>query len=458
MSKKSLPLFLNQIESIKFMSACDRALDSSDPGTGKTRVQIELFASRRSRGGGKALVIAPKSLLRSAWQDDFAKFAPHIRTSVATAEKRAKAFAEDADVYITNTDGVKWLAEQKPKFFKDFDTLIIDEISMFKHRTSQRSRALNKIKKHFQYRYGLTGTPNANSITDIWSQIFVLEDGKRLGTSFIQFRNSVCTPTQVGPQPNMVKWTDRPGAEEAVAMLLSDMVVRHKFEECIDIPDNHEYCVPFHMPPKQEKVYRRMERDQIALLDSGQIVSTVNAVGVLTKLMQISSGATYTDSGHSVIDTARYELIADLVEQRTNSIVFFNWTHQRDAIIEELKKRDITYVVVDGTTSARDRKEAVDMFQSGYYRVFLGHPQSVAHGLTLTRATATIWASPTHNLEHYMQGNKRAYRAGQTQKTETIVIIAQGTVESKVYERLTEKGEKQTSMLEMLKELFNETK
>lgn len=464
------PLFKHQITSIEFMKTHPCVLDTSDPGTGKTRVQIELFSMQRKQGGGAALVIAPKSLLRSAWQDDFKKFAPHIHTVIAPADKRKEAFAQDADVYITNTDATKWLADQPASFFKKFDTLIIDEISLFKHRTSQRSKALNKIKKHFRQRYGLTGTPNANSITDIWHQVYILDDGQRLGRSFFQFRNSVQIPEQVGPQPNMLQWTDKPGAELAVSHLLADITVRHKFEECIDIPENHTYSVPYHMSAKQTKIYQQMEKDAITMLDSGRIISTVNAAGVMTKLLQIASGASYSEEGtgntplqakaadalgYAPIDSGRYELVADLVEQRQHSVVFFNWTHQRDELIAEFEKRGITYTVIDGNTTDKNRKESVDRFQAGFYRVLLAHPQSAAHGLTLTKGTATIWASPTSNLELWLQGNRRIYRAGQTQKTETIVIIAPGTIEEKVFQRLQDKDVKQTNMLEMLKELFN---
>lgn len=468
-SQTALPLFAHQISSVKAMSVADRVLDASDPGTGKTRVQIELFSMRRKRGGKAALVIAPKSLLRSAWQDDFEKFAPHIITSVATAADRDKAFAKSADVYITNTDAVNWLAKQKPVFFARFDTLIVDEISSFKHKTSARSKALNRIKKHFQKRYGLTGTPNTNSITDIWNQIFVLDDGKRLGKAFFQFRSAVCTPTQVGPQPNMVQWQDKENSEQIVGHLLKDMIVRHKFEECLDIPENHTYSVPYHLPPKQRKIYNQMEKDAIALLDSGRTISAINAAGVMTKLLQISSGASYSDagSGNSLItaaaadaigyvpiDNGRYELVADLVEQRAHSVVFFNWKHQRDRLKKEFDARGITYVVIDGSTSYKNRKDAVDHFQAGFYRVLLAQPQSAAHGLTLTKGTATIWASPTYNLEHFLQGNRRIYRAGQTQKTETIVIVAPDTVEEKVLKKLQDKEVRQISMLELLKELF----
>lgn len=452
------PLFQHQGASIKFMMMRDRVLDASDPGTGKTRVQIELFRMRRLRGGGKALVIAPKSLLRSAWQDDFLKFAPDMTTVVCPAEKREQMFAQEADVYITNTDATKWLAKQPAKFFQQFDTLIIDELSAFKHHTSQRSKALNKIKKHFSKRYGLTGTPNSNSITDIWHQMFVLDDGQRLGRSFYQFRNAVCEPQQVGPQPNMLQWHDKPGAENVVANLLVEAIVRHKFEECIDIPANHTYSVPYHMSPKQAKAYQQMERDAITMLNDGKVITTVNAAGVMTKLLQIASGASYFEGlegdDYASIDNGRYELVSDLVEQRDHSVVFFNWTHQREELIKEFKKRGITYAVIDGNTSDKARKEAVDLFQSGFYRVLLAHPQSAAHGLTLTKGTATIWASPTYNLEHFLQGNRRIYRAGQTQKTETIVVLAPGTVEDKVYAKLQEKDARQGNMLELLKELF----
>ena len=430
--------------------------------TGKTRVQIELFAARRAAGGGAALVVAPKSLLRSAWEDDFKKFAPHITVSVATAEKREQAFAVPADVYVINTDGVNWLVKQDAKFFKRFDTLIIDELSAFKHHTSGRSKAMNKVKKRFKFRYGLTGTPNSNTITDLWHQMFILDDGQRLGTSFYQFRNSTQTPEQVGPQANMLKWTDKPGAEIAVGGMIQDMVVRHKFEECIDIPANHEYSVPYHMTPKQAKLYQQFEKNAVAALSSGKVISALNAAGVMTKLLQIASGASYSEGlegeDYVSIDTARYELVADLADQRDHSVVFFNWQHQKEHLIEEFKKKGLTYAVIDGSTSDKQRKEAVDLFQQGFYRVLLAHPQSAAHGLTLTKGTATIWASPTYNLEHWLQGNRRIYRAGQTQKTETIVVLAPGTVEDKVFQKLSDKNVRQSNMLSFLQEMFDDYK
>lgn len=451
--KKHYPLYDHQQKSVDFFLETNIGFDTSDPGTGKTRVQIELVAERRAKGSGCALVIAPKSLLRSAWANDFEKFAPHLKTVVATAKNREKAFDEHADVYITNTDATRWLIKQKPSFFKKFDILIIDEVADFKHRTSQRSKAAKKIAKFFRYKYGLTGTPNSNTITDIWHQIYILDNGERLGKSFSKFRASVCHPTQAGPSPNMVKWEDKPGAEQAVGTIITDITMRHKLEDCLDIPTNNMYTLPYQMSKAQIKSYKQMQDMAITQLEDGTIASAVNAAGVITKLLQIASGSTYTEDGkYTLVDTGRYELVADLVEQRPHSVVFFNWIHQRDQLITEFKKRGLTHVLIDGSVSDDNRAKAVEEYQAGFYRVLLAHPKSAAHGLTLTRGVATIWASPTYNLEHFVQANRRIYRASQTKKTETIVILADGTIESTVYKKLQAKDEKMANLLDILKE------
>jgi len=452
----TIPLFEHQKKSLEHLKKNNITLDASDPGTGKTRTQIEAYAAHRRNGGNCALVVAPRSLLRSAWQQDFLRFAPWIRTSVATAATRVKAFEQEADVYIINTDGVNWLAKQPKAFFAKFDTLIIDEISTFKHHTSNRSKSLGKIKQYFPRRYGLTGTPNTNGITDVWNQLYILDNGKRLGTSFYHFRQTVCTAEQRGPGAAMVKWVDRPGAEDAVGKLIADITIRHKFEDCIDIPPNHQYSVPYFMPPTQEAAYKTMEQSALIKWASGEITSAVNAAGVTTKLLQIASGAVYNENGtYTLVDSERYELVVDLVSKRKHSVVLFNWAHQKNELIKQFEASGITYVVVDGDTPDADREEAVRRFQSGFYRVFLGHPKSVAHGLTLTKGTTTIWASPTYNLEYWLQGNKRIYRAGQTERTETIVLLAQDTIESRVFARMTDKNKRQTSLLDLLQEEFN---
>lgn len=293
----------------------------------------------------------------------------------------------------------------------------------------------------------MTGTPNGNSITDVWHQVFILDDGQRLGKSFYAFRDSVCSPKQVGP--NAMKWTDKEGAEEAVFGLLSDIVIRHKFEDCTDIPPNHTYSVEYDLSSKQLKAYAELEATQMLILQKQEILA-INAAAVATKLLQVSSGSVYGGDGkHVTVDTTRYELVLDLVEQRQHSFVLFLWKHQRDALVAEAQKRGVSYAVIDGETSDVDRQRLVEAYQAGRYQVMFGHPKTVAHGVTLTRGTATIWASPTYDLELFAQGSKRQHRIGQTQKTETIVIVAKGTIEEKVWEILEGKNKRMRNLLDL---------
>lgn len=449
-------LYRHQVQSLEFFRTRPRVFDASDPGTGKTRVAIESFAERRKRGGGAALIVAPRTILGSAWRAEFRKFAPSLGTSIATAEKRVEAFHVDADAYLINHDGIKWIQEQikRDKNFlkhRNIDTLIVDESGAFKRPESQRSKAMRKVAKLFEHREIMNGTPNPNSVLEIWHQMMILDDGQRLGDSYYAFRMATCTPKQVGPSAHMVKWLDKEGAQEAIAKLIEDITIRHKFEECLDIPENFTYQVPYELSAEQRRAYEQMRKEQMMVVKE-QLVTAVNAAVVATKLLQVASGAVYTEAGEWVlVDTERYELVLDLIEQRKYCVVFFLWQHQKEYLINEARKRGITFGVLDGTVSSdREREETVRYFQGGLYRVIFAHPASAAHGLTLTKGTTTIWASPTYNLDHFLQGNKRIYRAGQTEKTETILIIAQDTIEERVYNALMDKKVRMEDLLTML--------
>jgi SNF2 family DNA or RNA helicase len=151
------------------------------------------------------------------------------------------------------------------------------------------------------------------------------------------------------------------------------------------------------------------------------------------------------------VHEARYDLVMDLVEERAASIVAFNYTHERDYLIEQAEKRKISYGVIDGSVPTKMRTEIVEGMQSGALRVVFGQPASMSHGLTLTRAKTVIWCSPTYNAEHYVQFNARIYRKGQNEKTEIIRIAAKDTWEPHVYKKLGVKVENMEQLLSLLK-------
>ena len=392
-------------------------------------------------------MLGTKSILTAAWANDFKKFEPTLKVSVAYAKNRKEAMSVEADAYITNHDAVKDLLKYPPKFWAKFDTLIIDESTAMKHHTSQRSKAVAKLIKYFKYRSCMSGTPTSNGICDIWHQVYLLDNGKRLGSSFFGFRSATCVPEQTGPSAQHVKWVDKPGIEDAVISLISDICIRHKFEDCVDIPENHKYSLTTTLSSKHWKIYEQLEEESLAIIGKTS-VTAINGAVLAQKLLQAASGAVYDDSGgYSAIANDRYELVLDLVEERQHSIVFYQWDHQLDELVKEAKARKLTFEVWDS-----DKPWLEAEFQAGKYQVLFAHPQSAGHGLTLTKGTATIWASPTYNLEHFLQGFKRVHRIGQTERTETIVIVAEGTIDEKVWEALQGKKIRMDALFEALKE------
>lgn len=412
--------------------------DMSDAGTGKTAVRIWAFAARRRAGGGCLLVLAPRTLLRVAWFNDFAKFAPDMVCSVATAANRDAALSVDADVYITNHDAVKDLAKRPASWWAKFSDLVIDESTAFKHSTSQRSKAALKISrmKVFKNKALLTATPTSNGICDIHHQVLLLDGGKRLGPSFFAFRNSVCTPQQIGNNERAIKWHDKDGAEEAVFGLLGDITIRHNRDECVDIPPTHTWHVPYEMPAKQRKVYQQMEEAALLTLGKSKLTA-INAAAVATKLLQIASGAVYDNDGkYHLIDDSRYELIMDMAEARKHPLVFFYWKHQRDLLTQAAEKRGMRFCVLDGEASDRERTSMMLSYQRGDFDIMFAHPKSAAHGLTLTTGNSIIWSGPTYDLEWFKQGSLRQARIGQKHKTEVVTVLATNTYDEKVYHQI----------------------
>jgi len=442
---KILPPWPHQGLSLEVYDRTPHVFDLSDAGTGKTRAAIDAFVKH----GKRALVVAPKALLETAWLNDINKFAPHLRTSVAYASNRTDAFSVPADVYITNTDATRWLAKQPASFFKTFDTLIIDESSYFKNRTSQRSKAMMKISHNFDRKALLTATPTSVSITDIWHQAKILDGGKRLGNSFFKFRETVCESKPTFG--TFVKWVDRPEAYASVAQILSDIRIRHLFPEVMkSVPGNKEHYVKYTPSPKLIQQYNKLKEDAIIMVQEGA-VTAVNAAALRQKLLQVASGTVYGEDGsHVFLDNQRIELVGELVYQREHSVVFYNWKHQRDALRKELTKRKISFIEISSDTPDDERLAIVDRYQSGDYQTILMHPQTGAHGLTLTRGTAVIWCSPSDRADLLVQGKHRVYRGGQTKETENIMVCSTGTLEAGVYANTDRKRTAMTDLLELL--------
>jgi SNF2 family DNA or RNA helicase len=435
--------FEHQKTTTKFIKDNERCLITSDPGTGKTRSVIDAYAQQPN---GRMLVLAPLSILEASWADDIAKFAPHLTVAVAYAKNRKKAFESNAQIVITNHDAVKWIVKNEA-VLTGFNTLCIDEFTAFKNKDSQRSKAALKISKHFDVRIAMSGTPNSNTILDIWHPTLIVDDGQRLGHRFYSFRASVCTSRFNGFAN---EWTDKPDAQDMVAAAIHDINIRYTLEECIDMPEQVVSLRSVKLPPAIYQKYQELAEDSVLLTNQG-VINAVHAGAKVKKLLQLCTGAVYDEDGKAQgIHEERYNLVMQLVEERKHSLVAFNWRHEREYMTKLADKLGISYEVIDGDTPSHKRKDIVDRMQAGQLKVVFAHPQSAGHGLTLTKATTIIWASPTYNAEHYQQFNRRIYRAGQTQRTEIVRIAAENTWEEEVYDRLDGKLGRMEELLTVL--------
>ena len=451
----SSKLWRNQQQTVDFALERNSVFDMSDPGTGKTRAHLEVFNRRFKAGNTNCLVVlCPKTLMQNAWGNDLDTYYPRLPYALAYANCREQSMNLDVDVYIINSDGVKWLAEQPKKFLRRFSnaTLIVDESTCFKHHTTPRSKAAATVSNYFKYVTLLTATPNPKSVTELWHQAFLLDRGERLGKSFYQFRNAGCTPVQTGPSPRHVEWRDKADAEEAVSQLLADITIRHQFEDCMDIPKNLEQFIRFDPSKKLLKHYTEMETKAVLELEKGDIIG-INAAVVAQKLCQIASGAAYhSDGSYTVLDDTRYQIISDIVEQHPHTVTFFNWSHQKEQLKKWFTKRGISHEVLDSTVSDRRRSEICTAYQRGDLQTILLHPKTGAHGLTLTRGVATIWSSPVHEADFVKQGKYRIYRGGQTKRTYTKKVCAAGTCDEYVYENAGAKGSRMNNLLKILRQ------
>ena len=456
MIKQAPPLFEHQKTTVEFILDRNSVFILNDPGTGKTRTVLEAFARHKEKyPDSKLCVLAPLSILEPSWGGDINKFTPELQYSVAYAKNRTKAFASDADIYISNHEAVKYLEKDLP--FDENDWLVVDESTAFKNPTAKRSKALKKISSAYGKRILMTGTPVPNTVCDVWHQMLCVDGGERLGSSFWKFRSQVCIPRPVPGMPNVSTWEDKPGATDWVMDMIRDVSIRYKAEDCLDLPENRVQTMYVQLPRGIYNKYVQLARESVVQLETGTI-NAVHAGSRVKKLLQLCTGAVYDDSSEAKLaHTDRYDLVADLVEQRSNPcIVAYNWKHERQQLQEICKKRGISFSFIDGDVPAQKRSAIVEKFQAGQIQMLACHPQAAGHGLTLTTGKTTIWCSPTYNSEHFQQLNRRIHRAGQTEKTETILIAAEMTAELDVYDKLQGKLGRMEDLLTLFEQSTKE--
>jgi len=454
-----------QIKAIQL--ACDKAGSALflDPGMGKTSITLAAHCVLQHHGLIEAtLVIAPIRPMYLTWPNEVAKWDQfkHLRVSIVhgTPKQREAAMRTPADVYLINPEMVDWLAGYGlDKFAVTPTLLVVDESTRFKNGRSTRFKALQTMLPSFTRRIILTGTPVPQGIEDLFSQIQILDDGKRLGRFITHFRKNFMDPEEirVGGGRTVTKWHARPGAMKMVAGQIADISLRLQAEDYLTMPPIIYNVIPVEIGKPARKVYDALADDLVAKTADGATLTAATAAAATMKLRQITNGWAYGEEGSVPIHTAKLSALADLVEEQSGTplLVAVAFLHEVDAIRAALKDvlpEGTVVPYLGGGVSREVADRVVADWNDGEHPVLLAHPTSVAHGLNLQAGGhAVCWFGLTWSLEEHIQFNARVYRQGQDKTVVVHYITAQGTVDEDIAKALIGKGDVQAAILNRLK-------
>jgi len=433
-----------------FLTMNKRAFCFNEQGTGKTASAIWAADYLLSQGViNRVLVICPLSIMDSAWRDDLFTFAMHRTVDVAygAKPKRKKIIEAGAEFVVINYDGVEVVLDT----IRDggFDLIIIDEATHYKNAQSKRWKTLNKLLGEDTWLWMMTGTPAAQSPLDAFG-LAKLVNPNNVPRYFGSFRDRVMYKV------TQFKWAPKESATEVVYDALQP-AIRFTKEQCLDLPPMTYTRRNVELNPTQSKYYK-MLKNRMVMEVAGEDITAVNAAIVMNKLLQISSGAVYSDEGETVeFDISnRYKVLKEVIDESSQKVlIFVPFKHAIRMVTERLHKDGITAEVISGDVKAHDRTEIFRRFQDDPDpRVLVIQPQSAAHGVTLTAANTVVWWGPTSSLETYAQANARVHRKGQTHKC-TVVQLAGSHVERHVYKLLDNRIDVHSKIIDLYKELLD---
>lgn len=404
----------------------------------------------------KVLIVAPKKVAEGTWSKEKDKWdhTKPLRVSqvLGSQAKRIRALNTPADLYIINRDNVVWLVDYYRNSWP-FDMVVIDESSSFKSHKAKRFKALASISGHIDRLVELTGTPSPNGLDDLWSQVYLLDGGQRLGTKYTHFRERYFDPGRRGSDGMVYDYKAKPGSEQSILSRISDICISMKAEDYLQLPDVVYHHIPVVLDAKAKKAYLEMERQMVLELpEDAQEISVTSAAALSNKLLQLANGAIYDDD-HSIheVHGCKIEAFMELIEslQGRPVLVFYNFQHDRLRLLKALKN---TGLKVRELKTTQDE----DDWNNRQIDVLLTHPASSAYGLNLQQGgNHVIWFGLTWNYELYTQANKRLHRQGQTEKVIIHHLICSDTRDEDVMEALERKEDVQNWVMQSLKARIN---
>lgn len=399
------------------------------------------------------LVVAPKRVAESVWDAEIEKW-DHLKkltvSKIAGNEKqRRSALQKKADIYTIGRDNIAWLCGQFGGSMVPFDMLVIDELSSFKSPKSVRFKSLRGVQPCFKRVVGLTGTPAPNGLIDLWSQLYLLDRGKRLGKFISHFREDYFRPGKRNG-PIVYSYDILSDSEQRIHDKIGDICMSMKAKDYLNLPGRIDNIVKIKFPPDIQKMYDKFEKEQVLSIfgdrDEGKEISAVNAAVLSNKLLQFANGAIYDENKKAhIVHDLKIDAIKEIIEDANGKPVLIAWTYQsdRDRLLEALKKYKPKELKTD-----KDIKD----WNAGKIQVMMMHPASGGHGLNLqSGGHIIVWFGQTWSLELEQQFNARLDRQGQKEIVIINKLVACNTIDQDVIRSQERKSEKQDGLMEAVK-------
>ena len=443
-----------QKEAEEFILTHPTAAVFLDLGLGKTVITLTAVEKlmRDSFEIRRVLVIAPLRVARTTWPDEIEKW-DHLKdlsysVAVGTEEERLDALKRGSDITIINRENVEWLVERSGYAF-DFDMLVVDELSSFKNHQAKRFKALMKVRPFLKRVVGLTGTPSANGLMDLWAEFRLLDMGERLGRYITRYRLKYFEPDR--RSRNVVfSYKPLPGAETEIEKAIGDITISMSALDYLDMPEKVNITDSVVLSPGEMKRYEDLKRDLYIKLGDEELTAS-NAAVLSGKLSQMAGGAVYSDDGEVVeIHKRKLDALEDLIEANQGKpvLVVYWYRHDKERILGRWRE-------------ARELKTMADIADWNRRQISIGLLNaSSGHGLNLQSGGNTIvWFSLTWSLELYQQTNARLWRQGQTAGSVFIHhIVVKDTIDERILSVLERKMEVQDALLDAVKAELKEVK
>jgi SNF2 family DNA or RNA helicase len=392
----------------------------------------------------KVLIVAPLRVARDTWPAEIEKWS-HLKGltySLATGSERERkaALMQKADIYIINRENVDWLVNRSGLPF-DYDMLVLDELSSFKSHRAKRFKSLMKVRPKVKRVVGLTGTPSANGLMDLWAEFRLLDMGHRLGRFIGRYREEYFVPDKRNQQI-IFSYKPKPGAEEAIYKRIADITISMKNTDYLKLPELVINEVTVKLSDKELARYQTLQKELVLPLE-GKEIDAVNAAALSNKLLQMANGAVYTEDGTVVrIHDRKLDALEDLIEAANGKPV----------LIAYWFRHDLTRILKQFPVEKLDGENSIKRWNKGEIPVAVIHPSSAGHGLNLQAGGCTlIWFGLTWSLELYQQTNARLWRQGQKSTVVIHHIITQDTIDEDVVSALGRKDKSQRALIEAVK-------